>query len=121
MSLTCGFLVDRGCSTSLPDQHADRGALGAVGDLANGPAPPELVAAEVRLGVPLLHLALGRAPPAARVRLLHLGQRLLERLGRDRGDDGAPGAAGLGAGDRKSTRLNSSHSSISYAVFCLKK
>src|SRR5688572_31248422 len=25
-----------------------------------------------------------------------------------------------GAGDRKSTRLNSSHSQISYAVFCLK-
>src|SRR5688572_19100374 len=39
-----------------------------------------------------------------------------------------PGALGLlGAGlvpevaDRKSTRLNSSHSQISYAVFCLKK
>src|SRR5690348_15841433 len=28
---------------------------------------------------------------------------------------------GGGAGDRKSTRLNSSHPSISYAVFCLKK
>src|SRR5689334_23883996 len=27
----------------------------------------------------------------------------------------------LDGGDRKSTRLNSSHSSISYAVFCLKK
>src|SRR2546426_2080086 len=27
----------------------------------------------------------------------------------------------LGAGDRKSTRLNSSHLVISYAVFCLKK
>src|SRR2546430_13059640 len=27
----------------------------------------------------------------------------------------------LGAEDRKSTRLNSSHSQISYAVFCLKK
>src|SRR5699024_11967741 len=27
----------------------------------------------------------------------------------------------LPAGDRKSTRLNSSHVSISYAVFCLKK
>src|SRR5438128_12680767 len=27
----------------------------------------------------------------------------------------------LGAPDRKSTRLNSSHGSISYAVFCLKK
>src|SRR5437868_11049323 len=26
-----------------------------------------------------------------------------------------------GGGDRKSTRLNSSHVSISYAVFCLKK
>src|SRR5690625_5509455 len=26
-----------------------------------------------------------------------------------------------GAGDRKSTRLNSSHVAISYAVFCLKK
>src|SRR5205085_5893130 len=27
----------------------------------------------------------------------------------------------VGSGDRKSTRLNSSHSQISYAVFCLKK
>src|SRR5437867_9680934 len=27
----------------------------------------------------------------------------------------------LGGGDRKSTRLNSSHRTISYAVFCLKK
>src|SRR3712207_9115344 len=26
-----------------------------------------------------------------------------------------------GVGDRKSTRLNSSHANISYAVFCLKK
>src|SRR2546427_4273522 len=36
-----------------------------------------------------------------------------------------PGAAGAdpaqGQPDRKSTRLNSSHSQISYAVFCLKK
>src|SRR5689334_23672719 len=30
-------------------------------------------------------------------------------------------AAFRSASDRKSTRLNSSHSSISYAVFCLKK
>src|SRR5205085_11757232 len=28
---------------------------------------------------------------------------------------------GVAEGDRKSTRLNSSHSQISYAVFCLKK
>src|SRR2546430_11714536 len=31
------------------------------------------------------------------------------------------GEAGLFERDRKSTRLNSSHSQISYAVFCLKK
>src|SRR3712207_7113778 len=30
-------------------------------------------------------------------------------------------AAGEAEGDRKSTRLNSSHANISYAVFCLKK
>src|SRR3712207_8072807 len=29
--------------------------------------------------------------------------------------------SGLKAADRKSTRLNSSHANISYAVFCLKK
>src|SRR3989442_10493754 len=31
------------------------------------------------------------------------------------------GGGGQGGGDRKSTRLNSSHVRISYAVFCLKK
>src|SRR3712207_7329339 len=31
------------------------------------------------------------------------------------------GGAGPGRVDRKSTRLNSSHANISYAVFCLKK
>src|SRR3712207_7782535 len=35
---------------------------------------------------------------------------------------GQPAAAGHRPGrDRKSTRLNSSHANISYAVFCLKK
>src|SRR5438094_7372649 len=34
-------------------------------------------------------------------------------------DDGAVGVDG--PADRKSTRLNSSHRTISYAVFCLKK
>src|SRR3712207_7952894 len=33
--------------------------------------------------------------------------------------EGPPGAGP--PGDRKSTRLNSSHANISYAVFCLKK
>src|SRR5258708_25664770 len=63
-----------------------------------------------------------------------LFRSLLRRVGVDRG---APRAVLLGAGarlqhrqlrparagrrDRKSTRLNSSHQIISYAVFCLKK
>src|SRR5258708_31387069 len=38
------------------------------------------------------------------------------------GDDGLrPAAAAMKTSDRKSTRLNSSHQIISYAVFCLKK
>src|SRR5256886_13518354 len=34
---------------------------------------------------------------------------------------GHAGGVGSDVADRKSTRLNSSHSQISYAVFCLKK
>src|SRR3712207_7011772 len=34
---------------------------------------------------------------------------------------GDPRRGSLVLGDRKSTRLNSSHANISYAVFCLKK
>src|SRR5256885_11873924 len=37
------------------------------------------------------------------------------------GDAAAGGEPRQSAGDRKSTRLNSSHLVISYAVFCLKK
>src|SRR5262245_63089464 len=49
-------------------------------------------------------------------------QRIEERIGRrdaqgDAVDEGADSAL---RGDRKSTRLNSSHLGISYAVFCLK-
>src|SRR3712207_6867426 len=35
--------------------------------------------------------------------------------------DARIGGAGRAGRDRKSTRLNSSHANISYAVFCLKK
>src|SRR2546428_3945519 len=35
--------------------------------------------------------------------------------------DGQNEQVGMAGGDRKSTRLNSSHDQISYAVFCLKK
>src|SRR3712207_7036529 len=36
-------------------------------------------------------------------------------------DKRRPGPAARNTPDRKSTRLNSSHANISYAVFCLKK
>src|SRR5688572_32244851 len=48
---------------------------------------------------------------------------ILSTMGGLRAPDGSPIALGLHTGhweDRKSTRLNSSHSQISYAVFCLK-
>src|SRR5256885_4880027 len=48
-----------------------------------------------------------------RVGLLH--RRLAPGLG------GPPGVRRRSGADRKSTRLNSSHLVISYAVFCLKK
>src|SRR3712207_7077739 len=52
------------------------------------------------------------------LRLLRSDDRQADRLGRDpRG--GRPRARPRL--DRKSTRLNSSHANISYAVFCLKK
>src|SRR3712207_7130193 len=73
------------------------------------------------------------------VRAVGLALRSMVLLGRPRGRDeqrarggggdegldahgsGASWAAGLSPRDRKSTRLNSSHANISYAVFCLKK
>src|SRR3712207_7944208 len=45
------------------------------------------------------------------------GLRLVGRLG----GMSRVGRMGRDGGDRKSTRLNSSHANISYAVFCLKK
>src|SRR5690349_21967513 len=56
----------------------------------------------------------GGDDPAVR----HAGRRPPRPAPGPRGDGrrGRPGA-----GDRKSTRLNSSHVEISYAVFCLKK
>src|SRR3712207_7013734 len=52
----------------------------------------------------------GRAP--------HPGRELAEHAEAEVGVVEAPGGT---EEDRKSTRLNSSHANISYAVFCLKK
>src|SRR3712207_7839450 len=70
-------------------------------------------------------LSLHDALPISRLaRVRHddgLGREDLGRqLPHGRGVDHQERAAGA-HGDRKSTRLNSSHANISYAVFCLKK
>src|SRR3712207_7159124 len=59
-----------------------------------------------------------RPDQAADDRRARRGARPVPRVARRR-----PRADGVGQplGDRKSTRLNSSHANISYAVFCLKK
>src|SRR3712207_6949380 len=65
-----------------------------------------------------------RLPPAHVPRIglvehrLHAVDRVVRRAVGRLGAEQAPPAARL---DRKSTRLNSSHANISYAVFCLKK
>src|SRR3712207_8619167 len=56
----------------------------------------------------------------ARGAAVPLPDGLRQRPDRGRRCRGADGA-GRGDEDRKSTRLNSSHANISYAVFCLKK
>src|SRR5207245_10378848 len=78
-------------------------------------------------------LPISRAPapsggePCAHDRL-HRLERRIERLGltatglrKIRPTAAATAHLGSHRTDRKSTRLNSSHGSISYAVFCLKK
>src|SRR3712207_7605640 len=65
-----------------------------------------------------------RAPGLGRVPRLHgLRDAALPRGRLGRGEDRARSAGDpqRALQDRKSTRLNSSHANISYAVFCLKK
>src|SRR5437588_7265374 len=62
-------------------------------------------------------LSLHDALPISR----HQARRVQQRAIAADGDQEVGPRAELGDGDRKSTRLNSSHTVISYAVFCLKK
>src|SRR5690625_6827785 len=55
----------------------------------------------------------------AKVEYFNPGQSIKDRIGLRMVEDAEK--AGLLKPDRKSTRLNSSHVAISYAVFCLKK
>src|SRR5205814_10488682 len=69
------------------------------------------------------YTTLFRSPQASRPRRWHFPRRALRGRGLALRSSRAPaGPRGPTVGqDRKSTRLNSSHLGISYAVFCLKK
>src|SRR3989440_13036357 len=75
--------------------------------------PPEQAGRPLTFGrrLPLTPTALSRLAPAVERHGIHLG------VWRDAGELYVWGTTR----DRKSTRLNSSHDQISYAVFCLKK
>src|SRR2546422_2243572 len=66
-----------------------------------------------------LFRSLSRHASRDRPRSRHRGQHHRDSTADAPG--GAPDRDPLGHRDRKSTRLNSSHGYISYAVFCLKK
>src|SRR5437868_13264941 len=79
------------------------------------PAPPQIYTLSLHDALPIF-LHLGDDPKGCAHRALRV---VLARRGRT--EEGEHPVAGEILEDRKSTRLNSSHVSISYAVFCLKK
>src|SRR3712207_9001408 len=83
-------------STLFPYTTLFRSAAGLV-RLADSPAADNQPARREVGALDVLH-----QPPHVDARVVDVGDRRVDR-------------------DRKSTRLNSSHANISYAVFCLKK
>src|SRR5256885_6526019 len=87
--------------------------------LSRSNEPAEDVAAVVRHQLPRLHDdAHGASDQAAGTETDAARRKIREIVG---GRDDVGGDVDVEGGDRKSTRLNSSHREISYAVFCLKK
>src|SRR5437762_7448366 len=89
-----------------------RDVLKEICSLVEGPVSAEVVAVEadamVREGKELAKIA---DNIVVKIPMLEAGMIAVRRLAE----------AGIKTKDRKSTRLNSSHRCISYAVFCLKK
>src|SRR2546422_3846826 len=84
----------------------------------NDPATTEISTLSLHDALPIyVRQGVEVAGPRAVSHRLQAERRHRPPLPRQRADDGRPGRRE----DRKSTRLNSSHGYISYAVFCLKK
>src|SRR3712207_7285817 len=88
----------------------------------NDTAPPEIYPLPLHDALPISTKAATRSAAAeersakAAEEAVQIERTRLADEQRDRAEADAPRIA-----DRKSTRLNSSHANISYAVFCLKK
>src|SRR5256885_5518472 len=99
----------------------------------NDPAPPEISSFPLPAALPIPRAATGarrgeRADADDRCRAGDAGAQATRaglppppRDGPPAAGDGESGRRPAGRSDRKSTRLNSSHLVISYAVFCLEK
>src|SRR3712207_8552208 len=90
----------------------------------NDPATTEIYTLSLHDALPILRRTNGlvvAARAATRARSLIFRERVVEQFSRDGADDLGTADVVLDGEDRKSTRLNSSHANISYAVFCLKK
>src|SRR5436309_8973082 len=94
---------------------------------SNDPAAPEIYTLSLHDALPILTLPLSRCAHALLERRAASPARIgggNELDARRKVADSSPagdGDAPIFERDRKSTRLNSSHVKISYAVFCLKK
>src|SRR3712207_8896111 len=93
----------------------------------NDTATTEIYTLSLHDALPILHDVVGGAAGEGGADRREIGGG--QRLGNPSGEGGRSGqvevlevgALAVRGGDRKSTRLNSSHANISYAVFCLKK
>src|SRR5262245_51431852 len=110
-----------------------RGAVGTtLGEQSSGSGPVENLVAQQRRAAPVETIGGGvfvdEALELQRVVAVACGFQRRRQMADGHGAEPALGGGSLprivddeGVEDRKSTRLNSSHLGISYAVFCLKK
>src|SRR3712207_7268345 len=88
----------------------------------NDTATTEIYTLSLHDALPILHLAnAGLVWMPFIVAAAFCAWRYMDSLSQARTDTAAYAGAVRERQDRKSTRLNSSHANISYAVFCLKK
>src|SRR3989442_6130663 len=99
-------------------QRRDELRLEAIVDLAAQSRHEDLEDVDERIVVVVPHVRRDRGAVEQASLVQHEQLEQGELL---RGEGDLAAAAAYLAGDRKSTRLNSSHVRISYAVFCLKK